>query len=134
MPPFIREYASGDEKVGDVEAIPTVVPNTRTTTNTANNRCYTGIVAYITGSMNIRRDASVHSEKVDVATAGQSVTVRSSKRSGDYCWLQTSKGWIAKTKRVSSTKPTVVRTSQTATCSGTPRNKRVWANGNQEGV
>ena len=87
--------------------------SSNTTSSTASSKCYTGSKAYITGSMNIRSGPSVSNGKVGIANAGESYTVSNSQRNGDYCWLKISKGWMAKTGRVQSTKPTVSRTSTT---------------------
>ena len=85
-----------------------------TSANTTSSRCYTLSKAYITGAMNIRKAASVSSAKVGSAQAGDSFTISQSKRGGDYCWLKISKGWIAKTGRVQSTKP--ISRTITVTC------------------
>ena len=84
---------------------------TRTSTTTppivAVTRCYTSRKAYITGTMNIRSGPSTSNNKVGSANAGDSFTVSGSHDGEDYCWLEISKGWIAKTGRVQSTKPVV---------------------------
>lgn len=67
--------------------------------------CYRARVAYVTGTVNIRSVPRIDGRKVGTAWAGESFTVSNSQRGGNYCWLKTSKGWIAKTARVQSTKP-----------------------------
>lgn len=82
-------------------------------TSATSGRCYTSSKAYITGVMNIRSGPGTNNRKVGSASAGQSFTVTQSRRGGDYCWLKVSKGWIAKTERVRSTKPPAYRPSST---------------------
>lgn len=83
-------------------------------------RCYTASKLYVTGSMNIRSGPSTGNSKVGSAGAGESFTVSSSLQKDDYCWLRISKGWIAKTPRVRSTKPPTYSPSSTNTV-GLPR-------------
>ena len=64
--------------------------------------CYAYSTVYITGNMNVRANASTSSAKVALATAGQSFSVTDSKKGGNYCWVKTYRGWIAKTDRVRS--------------------------------
>ena len=94
--------------------------SSNTTSSTVSSGCYTGSKAYITGSMNIRSGPSTSNGKVGSANSGESFTVSSSQRGGDYCWLRISKGWIAKTPRVRSTKPPAYSPSSTNTA-GLPR-------------
>ena len=84
--------------------------STRTnTTSSTQTKCYSASKAYITGAMNIRSGPGTSNRKVGSAHTGESFTVSRSQRGEEYCWLKVSKGWIAKTGRVSSTKPTVAR-------------------------
>ena len=87
----------------------------RTSTATSVSKCYTASKAYITGSMNIRSGPSTSNSKVGSAKTGESFTVLQSQRGGDYCWLKISKGWLAKTARVRSTKPPPYSPSSTNT-------------------
>lgn len=100
----------------------TTSTSTSTRSTTTTSKCYTASKAYITGAMNIRSDPSISKNKVGSANAGESFSVSSSQRNGDYCWLKISKGWIAKTGRVQATKPTVstTRTSSTTSCNRHP--------------
>ena len=79
--------------------------------------CYPHDTAYITGTMNIRASATTDSRVVAKAQAGNSFKVTQSKRGETWCWLKISKGWMAKTGRISSTKPTIT----VATRSDTPQ-------------
>ncbi len=106
---------------------PTQRTTSTTTSNTAttatSSRCYTGVTAYITGSMNIRSGPSTRDSKAGSAGAGESFLVLQSQRNGDYCWLKISKGWIAKTGRVQSTKPaprTTTTSRASASCGPPP--------------
>ena len=63
--------------------------------------CHQGRTAYLTGRMNIRRQATVASEKTGVAEAGQSFEVTEAHQGENWCWLKISKGWMADTKFVS---------------------------------
>ena len=83
----------------------------------ASSSCYPNDTAYITGAMNIRASASTDSRVVAKAQAGNSFEVTQSKRGETWCWLKISKGWMAKTGRVSSTQPTII----VATRSDTPQ-------------
>ena len=86
--------------------------STRTnTTSRSQTKCYSASKVYITGAMNIRSGPGTGNRKVGSAQAGESFSVSRSQRGGDYCWLKVSKGWIAKTGRVSTTKPVVRTTS-----------------------
>ena len=95
-------------------------PTTRTSTDTS-NRCYLSNKAYITGAMNVRSGPSTSNSKVGTANLGESFNVSDSQRGDDYCWIKISKGWIAKTGRVSSTPPpTAARRSPNASGVGIP--------------
>ncbi len=90
--------------------------NTRiTTAKTSSSRCYTASRAYITGNMNIRSGPSTGHSKTGMVTAGKSYTVIQSERGDDYCWLKISEGWIAKTGRVQSNKPSQTDSTRTST-------------------
>ncbi len=80
---------------------------TSSTSTTTTQRCYRGGMAYITGTMNIRSGPSTRNSKVGSAKSGDVLTVSTSEQKDDYCWLNTTKGWIAKTARVQATKPVV---------------------------
>ena len=68
--------------------------------------CYQVDTAYIAGTMNIRASATTDSPVVANAQAGNAFEVTRSERGETWCWLKISKGWLAKTSRVSSTKIT----------------------------
>lgn len=92
--------------------------STRTnTTSSTQTKCYSASKAYITGAMNIRSGPGTSNRKVGSAHTGESFSVSRSQRGGEYCWLKVNKGWIAKTGRVSSTKPVV---EAAKTCAGIP--------------
>lgn len=76
-----------------------------TVSTTSTNRCFFHARAYLTGNMNIRKSPNATSEKVGSAQAGQSYYVMSSQQGDTYCWLKIGGGWMAKTGRVSSSKP-----------------------------
>lgn len=76
-----------------------------TATTRATESCYSGQRAWVTSAMNIREQPSVSANKVGVAQAGASFTVRDSRPGADYCWLKTDSGWIAKTAYVSASQP-----------------------------
>ena len=61
--------------------------------------------AYIIGAMNIRASSSTNSTVVASARAGDSFAVLESRRGQTWCWLRISRGWLAKTSRVQSTRP-----------------------------
>ena len=69
------------------------------------SKCYSGQRAWVTSAMNIRAQPSAAADKVAVAQAGDSFTVRHSRKGEDYCWLRIDPGWIAKTRYVSASKP-----------------------------
>jgi len=74
--------------------------------------CFLYDTAYVTGAMNIRAQASVNSEKVGLAQPGSYAVVESAQGEA-YCWVHINSGWIAKTLRVSGTKPVSSRSSRT---------------------
>ena len=73
--------------------------------------CFSYDTAYVTGRMNIRAEASANSEKVGLAQPG-TYAVAGSAQGESYCWVNIDRGWIAKTLRVSGTKPVSSRSSQ----------------------
>lgn len=73
----------------------------------AQNNCFPHATAFITGNMNIRAQATTTSPVVATAGAGDSFAILQSERGGNWCWLQVSQGWIAKTTRVGSSPQTV---------------------------
>ena len=81
---------------------PAAIAN-RTETTSAN--CYSADTAYVTGAMNIRQRPSTASQVVAKAQAGDYFNVTASIRSERWCWLNVSRGWLANTTRVQSTKP-----------------------------
>ncbi|MCY3781870.1 MAG: SH3 domain-containing protein [Chloroflexi bacterium] len=68
--------------------------------------CYRAERAYIIGNMNIRSGASTRSPVVANARAGDVFVVSDSMAGTEWCWLKINAGWLAKTSRVRSTKPT----------------------------
>ncbi len=68
----------------------------------AQENCFPHQTAYLAGDMNIRSQATTNSVVVATARAGDSFTVLQSRRGGNWCWLQVSQGWMAKTTRVGS--------------------------------
>ena len=84
-------------------------------TSSTTSRCYPYKTAHLTGSMNVRFEPSVSSEKVGTLSGGGSFTVLTSRKSGQYCWLKKgSNQWVARTGRVQSSKSTAARTTQTS--------------------
>ncbi len=71
---------------------------------TSSASCFASDTAYVTGTMNMRAEASVNSAKVGSAQPG-AYAVSDSAQGGTYCWLQISGGWIAKTDLVSAAQP-----------------------------
>ena len=78
----------------------------------AQSGCYPHDTAYVVGNMNIRERATTDSPVVATAGAGDSFAVSESQQGDTWCWLSIGAGWMAKTSRVSSTKPS--DTSSTA--------------------
>ena len=70
-------------------------------------RCYAPKFAYILYSMNIRELPTTETAIVDLQYANTKITVLRSQQGDRWCWLQTEKGWIANTGRVSEKKPIV---------------------------
>ena len=87
--------------------------STAPVTGASGGRCYPSSTAYITGSVNVREQATANSKVVQSVRAGQALRVQSSAQGDTYCWVKTLHGWIAKTGRVSSTKPPVYTPSTT---------------------
>ena len=81
----------------------------------ASGSCYPHGTAYIAGTMNIRASATTDSRVVAKAQAGNTFKVTESKRGETWCWLKISKGWLAKTGRVSATKPTITVATRSET-------------------
>ena len=73
--------------------------------------CFLHDIAYVTGAMNIRAQPSVNSAKIGLAQP-DTYAVSRSAQGESYCWVNIDRGWIAKTQRVSGTKPVVSRSSQ----------------------
>ena len=68
--------------------------------------CFTHDTAYIAGNMNIRERATTNSRVVATVRWGDSFSVISSEQGDRWCWLEIAEGWIARTSRVRSTRPT----------------------------
>ena len=64
--------------------------------------CFAHTSARLTGRMNIRAEASINGDRVDVAQPG-SYSVSGSMQGETYCWLDIGSGWIAKTRLVRGT-------------------------------
>ncbi len=73
--------------------------------------CFLYDTAYVTGAMNVRSQASVNGSKIGLAQPG-TYSVAGSAQGQTYCWVNIGTGWIAKTARVSGTKPVSSRSSQ----------------------
>lgn len=71
----------------------------------AQSDCFPHDTAYIAGNMNIREEATTSSRVVATARRGDSFSVQSSERGHTWCWIEIDSGWIAKTIRVSPTRP-----------------------------
>ena len=71
---------------------PTATP---TVTPTPVPQCYEHEWAYLTGSMNIRQQPTVNSNRAGVTETGESYRVTETHEGDTYCWLKISKGWIA---------------------------------------
>ncbi len=76
--------------------------------DSAISSCYGYDKVHITGPMNIRASATTDSNVVGKASTGQSYQVTRSRQGATWCWLNISKGWLAKTSRVNSTKTVLV--------------------------
>ena len=98
----VLSYLAGSE---DMSRTPSSRVRLPTATTGAPESCYSGQRAWVASAMNIRAEPSIAANKVGVAQAGASFTVRESRQGAGYCWLKTDSGWIAKTARVSATKP-----------------------------
>ena len=79
------------------ETLPTISPETESQAS-----CYAHDTAYVTGTMNIRREANVASTRVGSAGAGEAYTVSRSQHGESWCWLKISRGWMAVTGYVTS--------------------------------
>ncbi len=112
-PGAFEERSPARRSTTEQNASPTPIPS----------RCYSYSTAYVTGSINIRSGPGVGNSKVGSANTGESFTVSSSQRNGDYCWLKISRGWIAKTGRVSASKPAATEAT----------NSNIFANLNVQG-
>ena len=88
-----------------------IVPANAASAPASNTSCFASDTAYLTGAMNIRSQASVNGSKIGLAQPG-SYAVAGSAQGLSYCWVNIGTGWIAKTARVSATKPVSSRTSQ----------------------
>ena len=77
----------------------------RTTTRTAEVSCYAHERAYVGGSMNIRQRATIDSPVIAKASSGDVFDVVASQRGETWCWLRVAEGWLARTSRVSTTRP-----------------------------
>ncbi len=83
----------------------TAPDGTNPTSSLASGDCYQGKVAYIIGTMNIRASATTNSSVVAIARVGDVFIVTQSRQGEKWCWLKTTKGWLAKTLHVRSAKP-----------------------------
>ncbi|MCY4073419.1 MAG: excalibur calcium-binding domain-containing protein [Chloroflexi bacterium] len=98
-------------KTSLVSAAPSASQPVRQQPSARAQACFLYDTAYLTGAMNIRAQASVNSEKVGLAQPGSYAVVESAQGEA-YCWVHINSGWIAKTLRVSGTKPVSSRPSQ----------------------
>ena len=64
--------------------------------------CYQSGIVYLTGTMNIREQASTSSRVVRQSSPGESFDILSSQQGSTYCWLESEDGWIAETRLVQS--------------------------------
>lgn len=92
--------------------IASLIVTTDSISTTAQSDCYPSGTVHIVGNMNIREGASTQSRVMSTTRAGESFTVSQSRQGDTYCWLKIGADWIAKTSRVSSTKPAQNSTSQ----------------------
>lgn len=91
-------------KTSLVRAAPTGSQPAPQQPSAARQACFSHNPAYLTGAMNIRSGPSASSEKVGLAGPG-AYAVQDSAQGQTYCWIHIDGGWIAKTLRVSGTKP-----------------------------
>ncbi|MDE2857460.1 MAG: excalibur calcium-binding domain-containing protein [Chloroflexota bacterium] len=106
-----REECQSPDLADTLNCYAGISPANNLTKSSPSDGCFLYDTAYVTGAMNIRSGASVNSEKVGLAQPG-AYAVLGSAQGASYCWLNISGGWIAKTQRVSGTKPVSNRPSQ----------------------
>ncbi len=82
------------------------------TADAQTDECYAHDKAYVAGNMNIRQRPTTGSSVVAKARWGDSFDVTQSEQGDSWCWLEISKGWMAKTSRVGSTPPTQAPSTQ----------------------
>ncbi len=91
--------------------------------NLSNDGCFSHDRAYVIAGINIREEPSVSSARLGSASAG-TYSVDGSMQGDDYCWIDIGQGWIAKTGRVSATKPVRKSVSQPVAGSSPPQSQR----------
>lgn len=74
--------------------------------------CFPSDTAHLMALMNIREEPSASSEKLGVAQAG-TYDVKASVQGDTHCWINLADGWIARTARVSGTKPSAKPVNRT---------------------
>ncbi len=72
-----------------------------TTPLSIDDACYLSNVAYVTGKMNIREEATTKSKVINQTETRTAYHVRGSHQGDTWCWLKLDRGWMADTDYVS---------------------------------